>query len=176
SSARRPTASTAPSSASASAPSAMGGVSIGTTQRALTNFTTPVLLLLGDRQTLVTHVAPARREAGGADVAFDVVGAELEDRGRLGHDILLDHPGAEVVAAEAQGDLADLGAPRRPRNLEAGEVVQVEARQREHAQVTHRRGVVTQLEPRPFRLERPADERGETGRLVLQDAPRFQAA
>ena len=73
------------------------------------------------------------------------LGAKLEHRARLRHDVLLDHRRAEVVAAEAQRHLADVRPHRRPRDLQVGEVVQVQARQREHAQVAHRRGVVPSL-------------------------------
>src|SRR6185503_20716386 len=102
---RGPTARMVPSSASASAPSGIGGPSIGMTQRALTT-------RIGSRrgEPFVTHVAAAGGEARGADVAFDVVGAELENRPRLRHDVLFDHRRPEVVAAESQAHLPHLGA------------------------------------------------------------------
>src|SRR6185436_9999968 len=111
----------------------------------------------GGGEPLVPHVAAARGEARLADVALDVLGRELEHRARLRDDVLLDHGRAEVVAPEAQRHLPDLGPHRRPRDLQAGEVVEVQAREREDAQVAHGRRVVLELEARALGLERPAD-------------------
>src|SRR5450631_38170 len=138
SAARVPTIRTVPSSSSATAPSAMGGRSTGTTQRALM---IRMIDGLGGGEPLVAHVAAPRLEPRGPDVAFDVGGAELEDGPRLRHHVLLDHRRAEVVAAEAQADLADLRAHRGPGNLQPREVVEVEPREREDAQVAHGGGV-----------------------------------
>ena len=96
-----------------------------------------------------------------------------EDRARLRDDIFLNHDAAEVVRAKFQRDLADFLALRHPRTLNVGEIVQINPAQRLRPQIFVRANR-RRLQVGVLRLERPADERGETFRFVLLRAQPLQ--
>src|SRR5258708_3258703 len=92
----------------------------------------------GGREPMVVHVASGRAEARRTDSAFDGVGVHAEGRPGAGDHVLLEHHATEVVRAETEGDLADLGPLRDPRSPDVVDVVEQDARERLLAQVEHR--------------------------------------
>ena len=119
----------------------------------------------------VEGVALDGLEAGVADDA-----AEFFFRGAVAgaggfDDVLFEHDGAYVVAAEAQAQLEDLEALRDPAGLHVLDVVEVEARDGEDLAGIRRRSLLPIHEPPRavlLALEGPGDEGGESAGLFLQ--------
>ena len=91
-------------------------------------------------------------------------------------DVLLEERAPPVVSAEVERDLAGALALREPRRLDVREVVEVEARGREHAQIGVGPLVLLDplLEERVPRLERPGDEGREPAVEILKIADRVE--
>jgi len=117
----------------------------------------------------VQGVSLLRDEPRVADQAAQLFlrGAMMRAGGR--HHVLLDHDAADVIAAEAQADLAGLESRRHPGGLDVQNVVEIEARDGQRLEVfdagrllldeAAQRGVLA--------LEGPRDERGESTGLFL---------
>src|SRR5690349_11713544 len=90
------------------------------------------LLASYDRVILTTA---SRREAGVADQALHLVGRRAVGRIRCRDDILLDHQRTEIVAAEAERELANLHSHRHPTRLQIRHVVEYDARDRDGAEI-----------------------------------------
>src|ERR1039458_4329149 len=111
---------------------------------------------------LVDRAALHRREARVLDELEHRRLTHLVVRARGSHDVLLDHDRAEVVGAERRRDAADLRALREPRALHVRHVVEVEACDRERAQVVvAARRLDRAVHRRVLLLEGPGDESGE---------------
>ena len=82
-------------------------------------------------------------------------------------DLLLDHRPVDVVHAEVQGDLGELGAHHDPERLDVREVVEVEPPDRERQEVLQARRVPFG-DLRVLRVERQRDERLEPAGPVLE--------
>src|SRR5581483_7856128 len=118
----------------------------------------------------IPHVSLPWDVAGLADGGLDLLQRQVVDRAGRGDDVLLDHQAAHVVGAEEERQLADLQPLRDPGRLDVGDVVEVEPGDRLGAQVFERAGRRHMGQRGVLRLHRPADERGEAARLVLQPA------
>src|SRR2546423_13815643 len=71
-----------------------------------------------DLDVAVERVALYRRLADRADQVDELLRRRAVRRPRGRDDVLLDHHRAQVVGAEAEGDLADLQPLRHPRGLD----------------------------------------------------------
>ena len=122
----------------------------------------------------IPNIALPRNVAQFANGVADLRKRQEVNRAGFGDDVFLDHQAAHVVGAVEQRKLADLEALRDPARLDVGNVVEIEPRYRLRLQIlerTRRRdvghvGVVG--------LKRPADERREAVRFVLQLADAFE--
>ena len=81
------------------------------------------------------RVADDRPESGVEDRVFEIAARRFVGLAGVVDDLLLDDRPAHVVAAVEERELAHLQARRQPRGLQVRKVVEVEARDREHAQV-----------------------------------------
>ena len=73
--------------------------------------------------------------AGLADEALDFFPRQPEAHPGGGHYVLLDHRAAEVIGAEMEGDLPELGPLGHPGRLQVLEVVQRDPRDGQGAQI-----------------------------------------
>ena len=89
---------------------------------------------------------------------------------RGAHHVFLDQDRAHVVAAEAQGDLADFVAGGQPRGLHVLDVIQVDAGDGQGLEVIHRRHFfLNEVAERGVgALKEPGNESGEAAGLFLQ--------
>jgi tRNA-specific 2-thiouridylase len=85
------------------------------------------------------RVAHDRRVARADDHLFELFARGFVGRAGVVHDALFEDRAAHVVAAVEERELAHLEAGRQPRRLQVRHVVEVEPRDREHAQVLEAR-------------------------------------
>src|SRR4030081_1817488 len=107
-------------------------------------------------------------EPGVADQPLHFVGRGAVRRVRGRYHVLLDHERAEVIAAEAERDLADLHSHRQPARLKIRNIVENDPGKGDRTEVLcgaclwlmgHGRSIL--------RLKRPANECGESARARL---------
>ena len=124
----------------------------------------------------VEGVALDGLEAGVADDSAQLFfGGAVAGAGGL-HDVLFEHDGAYVVAAEVEAQLEDLEALRDPAGLHVLDVVEVEARDGEDFEVFDGGGFfpAAAAESGVAGLEAPGDEGGESAGLFLEVADDFE--
>jgi hypothetical protein len=134
------------------------------------------------RALLIKEVRPVERiplhwfEAGVADDA-----AKLFFRGAIGYTggadyVFFEHHGADVVAAEAQAELADFQSLGDPARLHIQKIREEQARDGQIFQIFDGGGFVpfAAAERGILRLECPRDERGEAAGFFLQIVDRLQ--
>ena len=130
---------------------------------------------LGVEVASVEEVSPVERvallgdEARVADHAPQLFFGGLVVGARCRDDVLFDHDAANIVAAEAQSELADLQARGNPGTLDVLDVIEIDARDRQRFQVLDRgRFFFDEAAKRgEFALERPGDEGRESAGVFL---------
>ncbi|EGJ75436.1 hypothetical protein STTU_2647 [Streptomyces sp. Tu6071] len=127
-----------------------------------------------DDEVLVRRRALRRDAARRADEVDQLLAVGAVLRARRGDDVLLQHHRAEVVGPVVERELPDLLARREPRALDVGDVVEVDAGDRDHPQVLEHRGLGAALEVVVLGLVRVRDEGAEAARAVLHLADHAQ--